>query len=412
MKNIIIISDTFPYGGEPFLKNEIDFAKCLNVDISILPINNDSNFSVETYNGFKIENINIRRNVFIMLKALANSIYFLFKDITFDDINKNFFYKVLKCIHFSYHAEVDYLRIRKVLKKKNLCGEIVFYSYWMYKQAYIACRLKKIYVGSIAVSRCHGYDLYEYRAPNNYIPFRKYIIENLNYIFPISKNGEEYLKKRYSYLPKEKVIMSYLGTFNHGVNNSYFNKNNTTLNIVSCSNFVEVKRINLIIETLSVICEININWTHYGDGKLRKSLESLARKKLLRNIEWNFFGFIENDKLMKIYKDKSIDLFLNVSSSEGLPVSIMEACSFGIPIIATDVGGTSEIVRDGYNGFLLDKDFSIEDLKEKILKFYYLTYAEKELYRNNSRNVWEENFNAEKNYKKFYKEILKLKGSY
>ena len=39
-----------------------------------------------------------------------------------------------------------------------------------------------------------------------------------------------------------------------------------------------------------------------------------------------------------------IDLFINTSSSEGVPVSIMEALSVGIPIIATDVGGTKEIV--------------------------------------------------------------------
>ena len=40
------------------------------------------------------------------------------------------------------------------------------------------------------------------------------------------------------------------------------------------------------------------------------------------------------------------DLFVNMSLSEGIPVSIMEAISFGIPIIATNVGGNAEIVND------------------------------------------------------------------
>ncbi|MFR4320263.1 MAG: glycosyltransferase [Blautia massiliensis (ex Durand et al. 2017)] len=44
---------------------------------------------------------------------------------------------------------------------------------------------------------------------------------------------------------------------------------------------------------------------------------------------------------------------MNVSSSEGIPVSIMEATSFGIPGIATDAGGTKEIIRDKENGVLL-----------------------------------------------------------
>lgn len=62
-------------------------------------------------------------------------------------------------------------------------------------------------------------------------------------------------------------------------------------------------------------------------------------------------------------------MFINVSSSEGLPVSIMEACSFGIPIIATNVGGTAEIVQAGVNGILLKEQFETEVLKQAILRF-------------------------------------------
>ena len=53
---------------------------------------------------------------------------------------------------------------------------------------------------------------------------------------------------------------------------------------------------------------------------------------------------------------------MNVSESEGIPVSIMEASSFGIPVIATNVGGVGEIVENGYNGLLLNKDFLNRDL--------------------------------------------------
>ncbi|NCO54621.1 MAG: glycosyltransferase, partial [Bacteroidetes bacterium] len=53
-----------------------------------------------------------------------------------------------------------------------------------------------------------------------------------------------------------------------------------------------------------------------------------------------------------------VDLFINVSESEGIPVSIMEALSAGIPVIATNVGGTNEIVNNDV-GFLIDKEFEI-----------------------------------------------------
>ena len=83
----------------------------------------------------------------------------------------------------------------------------------------------------------------------------------------------------------------------------------------------------------------------------------------------------------------------------------MEAMSFGIPVIATDVGGTSEIVRDGYNGKLLSKDFSIDELSKLILYFINMDEFSKYNYCNNARKTWELFFNAEKNYLRFYKEV-------
>ena len=98
-------------------------------------------------------------------------------------------------------------------------------------------------------------------------------------------------------------------------------------------------------------------------------------------------------------------MFINCSESEGIPVSIMEALSFGIPVIATNVGGTSEVVIDGYNGFLLDKDFLEIDLKQMIVDF--LNSSEDFILekRTNARIFWENNYDAEKNYTEFYKRI-------
>ncbi|SQC98630.1 UDP-D-galactose:(glucosyl)lipopolysaccharide-1,6-D-galactosyltransferase [Fusobacterium necrophorum subsp. necrophorum] len=50
-------------------------------------------------------------------------------------------------------------------------------------------------------------------------------------------------------------------------------------------------------------------------------------------------------------------------------MSIMEANSFGIPCIATDVGGTRELVQNKINGHLLEAEFEEKILSEKILEF-------------------------------------------
>ena len=83
----------------------------------------------------------------------------------------------------------------------------------------------------------------------------------------------------------------------------------------------------------------------------------------------------------------------------------MEAASFGIPIIATDVGGTKEAVIDGTNGFLLPADLNPDVLFAKLLFLKELPEAEYTRFCENSRKIWAEKFNASQNYMNFYEEI-------
>lgn len=47
------------------------------------------------------------------------------------------------------------------------------------------------------------------------------------------------------------------------------------------------------------------------------------------------------------------DIFVSSSHTEGLPVAVLEGAGAGLPIVATAVGGTPEVVRDGHNGLLV-----------------------------------------------------------
>jgi colanic acid/amylovoran biosynthesis glycosyltransferase len=115
-----------------------------------------------------------------------------------------------------------------------------------------------------------------------------------------------------------------------------------------------------------------------------------------------------NEEVIHFYKKEKPSLFINVSSSEGIPVSIMEAFSFGIPVIATNVGGTHEIVIDNYNGILLKENPTIEEIKSAILKIKYLEVFEYGKMKLNAWNTLNEKFSAEKNYKTFYETVLNL----
>jgi glycosyltransferase involved in cell wall biosynthesis len=82
----------------------------------------------------------------------------------------------------------------------------------------------------------------------------------------------------------------------------------------------------------------------------------------------------------------------------------MEALSFGIPVIATDVGGTSELVSDKV-GELISSTFTTESLGQNIEKLLNLNSEELLLLRSNARSIFELKVNAKINYLLFYNKI-------
>jgi glycosyltransferase involved in cell wall biosynthesis len=141
-------------------------------------------------------------------------------------------------------------------------------------------------------------------------------------------------------------------------------------------------------------------WVHFGDGPELKRVQNILVNN--QNHETIFLGRVENKIVLEYYSKNKIDLFLNLSTTEGIPVSIMEAFSFGIPVVATNVGGTAEIVNPE-NGFLLPENPSVNDIKIAIENVIY--HVEK---RNRAYQTWKEKYNAEKNYADFIKLIQEI----
>lgn len=162
----------------------------------------------------------------------------------------------------------------------------------------------------------------------------------------------------------------------------------------------------MIIEALSCVKDIKIEWIHFGGGEKEDEIKKLAIEKLKGNISFIFKGMVPNQAVLEYYRNTDVDLFINLSESEGIPVSIMEAMSFGIPCIATDVGGTREIVKDCYNGWLMNDGYSTLDVVSAILQYNSLPMEGRMELRSYARNYWNEHYNADKNYRSFVKELI------
>lgn len=286
----------------------------------------------------------------------------------------------------------------------NVDDEIYVYSYWI--NGLLLKVPKLLPCGRVVkkVARAHRYDLYDEHRDSGYIPLKIKVIEEIDRLYLISEDGLEYVKNKHGE-NEHKYCLSYLGTKDYGKGPDREKGDNNPLKIVSCSFVIPVKRVEKIIGALSYVNEIQIEWTHFGGGQDLNAMKELAEITLgsKDNINYNFFGFIKNAQLMKYYKDNSVDLFINTSKHEGLPVSIMEAMSFGIPIIATDVGSTRETIDEGVSGYLLPEEFEDEALAELITGYAKMNAHKKTEFSKASRQLWEKKFSARDNYSSFMK---------
>lgn len=406
MKYLILINREFPYKkGEAYLENEINEITDYFDKIYIYPSDATKKETPTRFvNSEKIKLINYESKSLRFRKVLyvLGSIKFVFSE-------ENEGKKIINRLEEAYFLNAAYSQFNKIKKdiKENEISkddEIYLYSYWLYINAKVVTLIKRYYqekgIKVKAFSRAHGFDIYEERRKFNYLPHRNHLLNGLDYIFPCSNNGRNHIISQFPKI-KNKIHTSYLGTYDHGLNKDKNKSNNFV--IVSCSWLVEVKRVDLIIKALSHIKNMKIKWIHLGGGPLKDRLEQLAKTEL-KEIEYKIYGNMKNSEIVNFYKNNHVDLFINVSSSEGLPVSIMEVASFGIPILATDVGGTNEIVSE-LNGKLIPKNISCEVLAKEINNLILDSKIDKK--RKNSRIIWEEKFNARKNYKDFIEKIVK-----
>lgn len=268
----------------------------------------------------------------------------------------------------------------------------------------------------LVFTRAHGFDLYFERSPVAYLPFKKQCFDALDAIFFISQNGKEYFKKTHHIDERyeKKLFINRLGTSNDKDPRIHINKGEKSLRIVSNSWLLDFKRVELIVDVLSGIKDLKINWTYFGGNSKKESVfnhfVSVTERKFLEmpNISFTLKGSTMLNDIFQFYDENDIDVFLHLSAYEGLPVAMMEVMSFGVPVISTNVGGVSEIVKDNFNGFLLSPNPSIDEVKAVLKKFAELTPAEYAQMRQNAYDTWLADFNAERNAKQLLDDMNKF----
>ncbi len=149
---------------------------------------------------------------------------------------------------------------------------------------------------------------------------------------------------------------------------------------------------NVINNTRSAQIKLLIAGSGDEEPLLKKYSDSLGMNE--QQVE--FLGWI--DKGQKDILLRECQLMVLTSYNEGLPVCILEALSYGIPVISTDVGDISEAVKDGYNGYLV-KPGDIIATAEK-MEHIIMNKSLHEKMCNNARKHAEDIFSEEQYYEK------------
>lgn len=381
-KELILLTNYFPYyKGEEYLEEEIDYLAEAFDHIIIIPtmVSPKMKLTREVPDEATVLDLpfpqGLKDKAVNFFKTAPN---ILLKHHRVLGIGENAGslnpYKWTYNLYFEARTDAIYQDLVRshLLPENNGTTQLYIYSYWFYITANLGAKLKHDYYGNASipfVSRGHGYDVNDYIKPFSFLPMRQSMLARVDALFPVSDTSTRYLRGKF---PK---YADKIETRRLGVGEGDFQVSERKPNLfVSCSTIRKLKRLDVIIDALAQLSEkgYDFKWVHIGDGPDAEKIAELAKEKL-KPEQYELIGRLPNVEVRKWYHDHNPTLFLNTSESEGVPVSVMEAMANAIPVVASDVGGTSEIVKPEQNGLLISDALNPDDAAEAIEYFINLS---------------------------------------
>lgn len=414
MNNLVLLTSHFPYeGGEQFLESEIKYWKNTGFDnVYIIPCQTKGSCRSYPKNIKVIKPVYRKHKANYLLLSLFSPIYY--KELLFIKENSHLKHWS-ENIKSALKATAITLRLKETLEDalKSIGGDITVYSYWNDTTFYAACMLKKKGVIKHVISRAHGFDIYEERRANSYMPLKRQFAREFDRVYLLSSNALNYYSDTYG------TDSQYLDVSRLGVDIPLKQPDakpvKSKVKILSLSYCLPVKQIDKIMSAVEAYAKANnqlmVEWTHIGEGTLFESLKSSAKKLDAKydNLKIDFVGHLPNKDVKITLEKERFDVFINASKSEGVPVSIMEAMSYGVPPIAPNIGGISDLVNES-NGKLLPSRFTVTDIIDGIDIIISKDKYQDQSYRVNAKSWVERYYNSSVNYPLFVSQVESIAG--
>lgn len=403
MKTVVLITDAFPYSSiteNSFISPEIESLSKSFDRVIIAP---------RKKMGDKVDMLSFPNNVEISdamlidasLKNKIKGIIGKSKAIAYDILHSHG--NLREILAYTSFVGISVNNIKRLIKEKNIdIDNTLFYTFWF---DFTTAALT-YFPEAKFITRAHGHDLYE----DHYFISSWWRIATLKKMlkcYCISKAGTNYLSNKYPEYSC-KIDCRLLGTTRLGEKSVPQHEKDTTASSLTLVGIARVSPEKGVIRQVEFVKkfakynpEIKIEYIHIGDGPLMKKLQELSNTSP-DNLRIELKGSLHNSEVHKFLLSTDIDALLLLSYTEGLPFVLCEAISYGIPYIATNVGGIKEIVPESLLPLVSEKCSFTEfnSILKSLSSSPKLNYQLKE--------YWKKTFDAEKLRSQFTMEIRKL----
>ena len=264
---------------------------------------------------FIIKNKNLFKGRIISINQIEWALPFLYP------IKSN---PVVITIH-GFHGVSAFLK-----RKENITfyGRIKIFIY-SHLERFVINKVDKV----IIVSQ-ERYNFYTSKYPNNY---KKFIfippfIDNNKFF---CRQDKEFLREKYGLL-KDDIVLLYIGRI------------------------VKEKNIDLVVKSFKNLNKVknskNLKLLLVGNGIFKEKIETIINNEKIENV------FLINEMSHNLIPEiiNCANIFILVSSFEGTPISVLEALSCGIPVVASKVGELPKLIFNGVNGYLINNFSELE----------------------------------------------------
>lgn len=352
--SIVVLTRDYPFGtGEPFVEDEVSMLARLG-PVVVLPAfagrRRDRHTRRELPEGVYLDESLVDRSVgFIRYpRVILDLARAAWRELRSQSRIFGSPRSMIRFAGYLYRAGRLLGWVDRVRRAGNAPCRVM--AFWSNSEAFGMALAARRFPSIMFVARSHGFDVWEDRNPSSYLPFRHELAHASHRLLPISRVAAEHLIRTLP-VDADRIVVAPLGVDPPLVPREWQGRKEVL--VVSCSSEDPVKRLPLVAASIKAAAEGDPSrswkWVHLGEGanRIREVIGDGAG-----NLGLELPGWLSREEVFRFHRDRQPNCFVNLSSSEGIPVSIMEALSMGIPVVATSAGGTVEIVDDSVGALL------------------------------------------------------------